>query len=114
MIGTLKFQVEYIRQVWHVSSGYQYKFVAHTHNYTENWKLSDWIPIEAYSGETGDISHLHYAFSDPIWYCPGGSGDSDTMLSGWYLGPAEATGDEITHHILPVKVVKGREVAIGR
>ena len=116
MIGTLKSRVEHIRQVRRVPSkytGYLYRFVAHTHNHTVNRKLNDQTPIEAYSGETGDISHLCYAFFDPVWYSPGGSGDSDTMLRGWYLGPAESTGNEITHHILPVKVVKGREVAIG-
>jgi len=116
MISTLKDRVEHIRSIRRIPSeylGYLYKFVAHIHNLMANRNLNDRTPHEAYTGETGDLSHLRFAFYDPVWYSPAGSGDSGRMCRGRYLGPAESTGDEITHHILPVVIHNGKEVPAG-
>ena len=118
MIGTLKRRAESIMESGRVPrhyAPYVYKWVAHLHNLTANRNLLDRTPHEAFTGETGDLSHLRFAFWAPVWYCPSGSDDPEaTMLKARYLGPAESTGDDLTHHVLPVvKGKKGKEVHRG-
>ena len=88
-------------------TSYAIKYAAHVLKYTAHEALNFRVPIEALTGETGDISHLRFSFGAPVWYnsvsheFPGSQ-----MLKGIYLGPAESTGDESCHHILPLTASK--------
>ena len=86
-----------------IYTGYVHKYVGHVHKYTAHVALNGRSPTEALSGETGDVSHLRFCMGSPVWYC---SSDKEypmrQMLKGVYLGPAESTGDECCHHILPL------------
>ena len=84
-------------------TGYAIKYAAHVLRYTAHEALNWRTPIEALTGETGDISHLRFCFGDPVWYCSSAREfPMNQMLKGMYLGPAESTGDEACHHILPI------------
>ena len=119
MIGTLKGKKEQLMAVLIVSpvyTPYVYKWLAHLHNLSANSLLYDQTPVEAMTGETGDLSHLRFVFWTPIWYAPTGTDEnpSVTMIKGRYLGPATSTGNDVTHHIVQVIAdKKGNEVARG-
>jgi hypothetical protein len=83
--------------------GHLFKFICHLYNHTSLDVLKGRTPIEALTGETGDISHLRFHFWEPIWFMRTGTKfPNPVMIKGIYLGPSENTGDEVTHHILPV------------
>lgn len=117
VIGSLKEKKKQLMEVLKVPpvyTSYVYKWFAHLHNLSANSLLYNRNPGEAMTGETGDLSHLRFAFWTPIWYAPVDSDENSevTMIKGRYLGPATSTGNDITDHILPVVVdKKGNEVA---
>ena len=104
--GILKGKAELICNKYDVDPhyyGHLYRFICHLYNHTALDVLNGRTPIELLTGETGDISHLRFHFWEPIWYLRKGSKfPNPTMIKGIYLGPSENTGDEVTHHILPV------------
>ena len=79
-----------------------FKWVAYLSNHSAKAALRNRTPMEAFSGETPDVSHLRYHIWERVWYkATNASYPNLTMLPGRYLGPAQNTGDQATHIIMP-------------